>query len=158
MMISINIYILLYIFYCIFGYNFLYRISEKKNIDICKFKIKSYAFIGKRIVMLSHLDFLYAYYFFLKPTIQKYYNIILLQLVINIGYFIIWKFNEISTLLMHIFWGFFIIIHTSFYIKLQDFYIMQFNNQNYLLIIFLFFYLQIYKFIYTKRHILYDNL
>lgn len=149
-----NIFIFLYIFYCFFGYNFLNRLIKKKKIDYCKLNSQAYSFIGKRLIMLSNLDFLYASFFFYYPNIERYLNLIILQLVINIGYFMIWGLSEWSTFLMHIFWGSIIIFSGINYIN--EFYIL-FNFENYILIFFLLIYYLFKNYIYTKRHYLYDN-
>lgn len=151
-----NIYIFLYIFYSIFGYNCLHRYNIKKKIDICKINYKSYAFIGKRLLMLSHLDFLYTYYYLTYPNFQRYINLIFLQIIVNGGYYIIWNTSEFSTLFMHIFWGIFIILHSSLNLKYENI-LINFNSENYLFLLFLLLYLKIYKNIYTTRNIIYDE-
>ena len=149
-----NIFIFLYIFYCFFGYNFLNRLIEKKKIDYWKFNPKAYSFIGKRLVMLSHLDFLYAAYFFYYPNNERYLNLVILQIVINSGYYIIWGISEWSTFLMHLFWGLVIVFYGINYI--DNFYI-SLKFENYTLIILLLPYYYFTDYIYTKRHYLYDN-
>ena len=149
-----NIFIFLYLFYSFFGYNFCYRLITNKKIDYIKFNPKSYSFIGKRLIMLSHLDFIYASYFFYYPNIHRYLNLIFLQFVINCGYFKIWGVSEWSTFLMHVFWGIVIIFYGKNYIN--AFYI-SLNYENYVLVFFLLPYYSFKDYIYTKRHYLYDN-
>lgn len=149
-----NIFIFLYLFYCFFGYNFYYRLITNKKIDYIKFNPKSHSFIGKRLIMLSHLDFIYASYFFYYPNIQRYLNLIFLQFVINCGYFKLWGICELSTFLMHIFWGVVIIFYGKIYIN--TFYI-SLDYENYVLLFFLIPYYCIKDYVYTERHYLYDN-
>ena len=68
-MLLYKIYFFLYFFYTYIGYNFIYRLTINKPIDYALTNQKSYAFIGKRIFMLSHLTLLYSAIFLQYSTI-----------------------------------------------------------------------------------------
>jgi len=154
-----KLYIFLYFFYSYFGYNVIYRINSNKRIDYALLNKRSYAFIGKRIFMLSHLVFLYSAYFLEYPNNDKYINTLGLHIIVNSGYFIIWRFKEKSTFFMHLFWSFPIIIYKNIYYNHLEInlYKYEFNNENIILFILLFVYSQNYKYIYTPRLIYIDK-
>ena len=147
-MLLANTYIGFYFFYGIFGYNCVHKYINNKPIDIISFNPLSYSFICKRMCMLSLLVLLYSAYFINNPSINTLINIILINLVVNVGYYIKWKIDEPTTFYMHIFWGFPAIIYTDYSkIKYIDF---SYNNIIYILL-FLSYYGYIHKYIYTKR-------
>lgn len=160
-------FIFLYFFYSIYGYNFLTRLYFYKNIDYANFNIISYSFIGKRLLMLSHLTFLYTSFYLNYPSQNRFINTIILHLFVNIGYFINWGINDIITFVSHIYWSlvFFIFNHYFFYnhyfykhfFDLKNDYINYLDYENYFILIFLLFYSNYYKFIYTNRIIGIDN-
>ena len=146
-----NIYFFLYFFYVYVGYNFIYRLTIKKSIDYALTNPKTNAFIGKRIVMLSHLTLLYSAFFLKYSTINRYLNVILLHLIVNIGYFIKWGIDEYSTYYMHIFWAFPVIYYGFLKFNYTDYTQLQINNENIYLFTGLLFYIPTQKYIYTTR-------
>lgn len=148
-----KLYIFLYFFYSYFGYNIINRISIKKSIDYALFDRRAYAFIGKRLCMLSHIIFIYSSFFLEYPNNDRYINTLSLHIIVNIGYFTIWGISEKSTFAMHIFWSFPVIIYKNIYYKniYFDLYNYNFNYENILLINFLLLYSHNYKYIYTPR-------
>ena len=145
-------YIFLYFFYSYFGYNVINRISINKTIDYALLDKKAYAFIGKRLCMLSHLFFLYSAYYLENPNNDRYLNVIILHIIINIGYYIKWGIIEISTSLMHIFWGLPVVFY-NFENKIieLEWCNYNFNNENISFYAFLLIYSQIFTYIYTPR-------
>ena len=69
MLLLSKIYIFLYFFYSYFGYNYLNRFIKNKKINYALLDYRAYAFIGKRIFMLSHIVFLYSAYFLENPSL-----------------------------------------------------------------------------------------
>ncbi len=155
MLLLSKIYIFLYFFYSYFGYNCLNRLIENKKIDYALLDYRAYAFVGKRICMLSHIAFLYSAYFLENPSFNTYINIIFLHSIVNIGYFLKWGVSEITTFILHIYWA----LPVSFYgyFLVDDFYFYKINIENFYLINFLFFYLFIFDYIYTPRIEYIDN-
>jgi len=151
------IYIYFYYHYSYYGYNCLYRYLNNKPIDRAILNYHGYSFIGKRLCMLSHLVLIYSAYFLENPNINTYANIILLHNVVNIGYFVIWGIDELSTFLFHIFWAFPVTLYGSQLLELNEFYNYKFNSENFYTICGLLFYLNIYKKIYTPRIEYIDN-
>jgi len=154
-----KLYVFLYFFYSYFGYNILYRITIKKRIDYALLNNKSYAFIGKRLCMLSHVVFLYSAFYIEYPNNDRYINTLFLHFIVNSGYFITWRLNEKTTFFMHVFWSFPVILHKNiYYINIHfDYNDYKFNYENIGFLFFLLFYLQIYKYIYTPRVEFIDN-
>lgn len=152
-----NIYIFLYFFYSYFGYNCLYRLIENKNIDYALLDYRSYAYIGKRLCMLSHIAFLYSAYFLENPSVNRYINVLLLHNVVNIGYYVKWGSSELTTFIFHIIWA----IPVSYYgfdlFYYNGLYYCKLNYENYFMIIFLLYYSQIFNYIYTPRIPFLDN-
>ena len=155
MLIISKLYIFLYFFYTYYGYNCLHRIVENKKVDYALLNYRAYAFIGKRVCMLSHIAFLYSAYFLENPNINRYLNVLFLHNVVNIGYFIKWGYSEFTTFILHIYWA--LPVSICGYFLVDDFYNFEFNNDNIYLISFLFFYLFIFDFIYTSRIEYIDN-
>lgn len=151
------IYIFFYFYYSYFGYNCINRYLNGKKIDRAILISCGNSFIGKRLCMLSHLVLLYSAYFLENPNINTYGNVILLHSVVNIGYYINWGLNELSTLLFHIFWAFPVTIYGSQLLYLEDFYKYKFNYENLFIICGLLFYVNIYNYIYTPRIEYIDN-
>ena len=148
-----KLYIFLYFFYSYFGYNLFHRILNKKSIDYALLDRRAYAFIGKRLCMLSHLVFLYTTYFLEYPNNYRYINTLALHFIVNCGYFYIWKLNEKTTFFMHLFWSLPVIIYKNSYYSYIDIdvYSYRLTYENIGLLIFLIIYSQNYKCIYTKR-------
>ena len=155
MLLLSKICIFLYFFYSYFGYNSLNRIIENKKIDYALLNYKAYAFIGKRIFMLSHLAFLYSAFFLEYPNLNRYINVLFLHNVVNIGYFIKWGAKETTTFILHIFWALPVSIYG--YYLVDDFNDFKFNNDNIYLTEFLIFYSLIFNHIYTPRIQYIDN-
>jgi len=143
-------YIFLYFFYSYFGYNVINRIINNKKIDYALLDKRATAFIGKRLCMLSHLFFLYSAYYLENPNNKRYLNIIILHIIVNSGYYINWGLNEISTSLMHMFWGLPVIFYNIENIKI-DYANYNFNNENISFYAFLLIYSQFFSYIYTPR-------
>ena len=143
-------YIFLYFFYSYFGYNNINRIINNKKIDYALLDKKAYAFIGKRLCMLSHLFFLYSAYYLENPNNDRYLNVIILHIIVNSGYYIKWGIIEISTSLMHMFWGLPVIFYNIENIKF-DYTNYNFNNENISFYAFLLIYSQFFSYIYTAR-------
>ena len=141
-------YIFLYFFYSYFGYNFVNRILINKRIDYALIHHRGYAFIGKRICMLSHIAFLYSAYFLENPNFNNYINLIFLHSVVNIGYYLKWGTNEITTFLFHIIWAMPVSIYGFILIKNYNF---DYYYNNIFMLNFLIFYLSIFNKIYTQR-------
>ena len=148
-----KIYVFNYFFYSYFGYNIINRIIIKKSIDYALLDKRAYAFIGKRLFMLSHIVFLYSAFFIEYPNNERYINTLFLHFIVNSGYFAIWSISEKTTFTMHIFWSFPVIIYKNIYYKNIEFNINNYkiNNENIGFILFLLIYSQIYKYIYTPR-------
>lgn len=148
-----KIYIFLYFFYCYFGYNIIYRITMNKQIDHALLNKQAYAFIGKRIFMLSHLVLLYSAFYLEYPNTNRYNNIFMLHFIVNSGYYVIWELTEKSTLFMHIFWSVPVLCYNNENIKNIHFnlYNYEINNENLILLIFLLIYSKLFRFIYTPR-------
>ena len=147
-----NTYIILYFFYAIFGYNCVHRYINNKQIDIVSFNPKSYAFICKRICMLSLITLLYSAYFLQYPSVYVLTNSILMHTVVITGYYIKWKVDEPSTFYMHIFWIFPVInSKESIEIITANNNIEYSFNNNIYMISFLFSYYFVKDYIYTKR-------
>lgn len=151
------IYIYFYYHYSYYGYNCVNRYLNEKKIDRAIFNYKGYSFIGKRLLMLSHLVLLYSAYFLENPNINRYYNVILLHFIVNIGYYINWGIDEVSTILFHIFWTFPVTIYGYKLIEFEDFYTFRIDYENLFIIFGLIFYINIYKYIYTPRIKYIDN-
>ena len=151
------IYIYFYYHYSFCGYNCVNRYLNGKKIDYAILNHRGYSFIGKRLLMLSHLVLLYSAYFLENPNMNIYGNVILLHSVVNIGYYVNWGVNELSTFLFHIFWAFPVTIYGSQLLELDDFYRCKFNIENLFMICGLLFYVNIYDCVYTHRIEYIDN-
>ena len=155
MLLLTKINIFLYFSYCYYGYNSVHRFLQNKPIDYAILNYRGYSFIGKRLFMLSHLVFLYNGYFIEYLDQNTYFNVIILQIVVNGGYYIKWGTQELSTFLLHIYYGILIIIQGSYKVTFNNF---NFNYENYYIFMFLLFYSRIYHHIYTPRIYQIDNL
>ena len=155
MLLLTKIHIFLYFFYSYNGYNSINRMLQNKPIDYAILNYRGYSFIGKRLFMLSHLVFLYNAYFIEYSDQNTYFNVIILQIVVNGGYYIKWRTQELSTLLLHLYYSILIIIEGSYRVTFYNFYL---NYENYYIFTFLLFYSKIYHHIYTPRIYKIDNL
>lgn len=153
MIILSKFYIYLYFFYSYFGYNFIYRYLSNKKIDCALLDSRAYAFIGKRLCMLSHLTFLYSAFFIEYPSLNRYLNTIFLHTVTNGGYYCKWGLSEYSTFFMHVFWSIPVTIYGSNYLIIisNDYSNLYINYENYGLLLALLGYLKIHNKIYTSR-------
>lgn len=153
MIILSKCYIFIYVFYSYFGYNCVYRLNSNKSIDYALLNKNAYAFIGRRLCMLSHLTFLYSAYFLEYPSNDKYINTLGLHIIVNCGYYKLWGLKEMSTFIMHLLWSFPVIIYKNlYYDNIQiNIYNYNYTNENLLLIIFLLIYSQNLKYIYIPR-------
>ncbi len=151
------IYIYFYYHYSFCGYNCVNRYLNGKKIDYAILNYRGYSFIGKRLSMLSHLVLLYSAYFLENPNINRYYNVILLHFIVNIGYYINWGIDEVSTILFHIFWAFPVTIYGYKLVEINNLYNIEIDNENLFIIFGLLFYANIYKYIYTPRIKYIDN-
>jgi hypothetical protein len=155
MLLLAKINIFSYFFYCYNGYNSVHRILQNKPIDYAILNYRGYSFIGKRLFMLSHLVFLYNAYFIEYPDQNTYFNVIILQITVNGGYYIKWGTQELSTFLLHVYHGILIIVQGSHRVIFNNF---NLNYENYYVFMFLLFYSRIYHYIYTPRIYKIDNL
>ena len=138
MLLLSQFYLFLYVFYTCLGYNCLHRILQNKNIDYALLDYRAYAFIGKRICMLSHIAFLYNIYFLENPNMNRYVNVLILNAIVNIGYYVKWGISEITTLIFHIYWSIPVILYGPYIINDLNFY--KINKDNIFFIIFIIFY------------------
>jgi len=99
---------------------------------------------------LSHLFFLYSAYYLENPNNERYLNVIILHIIVNSGYYINWGLIEISTSLMHMFWGLPVIFYNIENIKI-DYANYNFSNENISFYAFLLIYSQFFSYIYTAR-------
>lgn len=152
-----KIYIFMYFFYSYFGYNHIYRLNSNKQVDCACLNPAAYSFIGKRLLMLSHLTFLYSAFYLEYSNINRYLNVLFLNLIVNSGYYIKWGISEYSTFYMHIFWGMPVFIQGLLIHEYQEYNMIMLNNENYFLVYSLLIYCSIHKKIYTKRIAFIDN-
>ena len=150
-------YIFLYFFYIYVGYNFIYRPTLNKAIDYALINPKAFAFIGKRIFMLSQLTLLYSSIYLQYSTINRYLNVVLLHLIVNTGYFIKWGVDEYSTFYMHVFWALPVVYNGFLKYDYLDYTKLQINNENIYLFVGLLLYIPLQKYIYTGRNKYIDN-
>jgi hypothetical protein len=153
-----KIYVGLYIFYGIFGYNCVHRYIHNYPIDIVSFNPISYRFICKRTCMLSLISLLHSSYFLNNTSIVTLFDTILINSVVVIGYYTKWKIDEPVTFYMHVFWCFPAIMCADYskitYKELQNYTIIY---DNMYMIYFLCCYYYIQEYIYTKKLPLIDS-
>lgn len=143
------IYIMIYFIYVIIGYNSLNRYKQNKPLDLVCFNKSSFTFIGRRMCMLSLISHLFSAYFFYLPNINTFINAFLINMVSIIGYYCKWRIDEALTFYSHIFWVLPVILY-AIYLKL-DYSVI--NNGWIYLLIFLYGYSFIQKYVYLKRDI-----
>ncbi len=146
-----KMYLFLYIFYSYVGYNFIYRLTTNKKIDFAIIDYRGYSFIGKRLLMLSHLTFLYNIKFIEYPNPNRYLNIQILNFIVCSGYFIKWGIIEKSTFLFHVFWSLIIMFYSNSIFKISDVFNIRIDQENLDFITFMAMYFLNYNKIYTPR-------
>lgn len=86
MNIFIYIYIILYFLYVIFGPHFIRRLINKDKLLIAN----NFTDIFRRMFFLSYIAFLYNAYYFYNPTLETFYNSVLINIIVIIGFIIKW--------------------------------------------------------------------
>ena len=86
MNIFVYIYIILYITYIIFGPHYIMRIVKKDNINLPN-NIQE---LGKRMLFLSYLSYLYNAYYFYNPNIETFLNAVVVNLLAIAAYILKW--------------------------------------------------------------------
>lgn len=82
------IYIILYICYIILGPHFIRRIINKDKLLI----VNNSKQLLKRIFYLSYLSLLYNAYYFSNPSLETFYNVVLINTIVIIGFIIKWHY------------------------------------------------------------------
>lgn len=124
MKILVYIYIILYFLYIILGPHFIRRLLKNDQLLISDDLSSLY----KRCIYLSYITLLYNAYYFYNPSLESFYNALLINTVSIIGYIIKW--NYLKYLDPYYFSG--IISHVLFFIPilLSPFYLNISNTFN----------------------------
>ena len=142
-------YLFLYYFNSYHGYNWLDRFMNNLKLDTSIISYpSSFKFLPKRLFQLSNLTFLYTVYFIEYPDEYRFNNVLLLNTVVNIGYNVLFDFNEPITSFLHVYWC---LPSLKYGFKYKYFNPYVFNNENIYLLLFLISYIPFINKIYTKR-------
>ena len=139
MKILVLIYIILYFLYTILGPHFIRRLINNDKLLITNNFSKLY----KRLFYFSYITLLYNAYYFYNPSLESFYNALVMNSISILGYIITW--NNLKYLDPYYFSG--IISHILFFIPilLSPFYLNLSNTfklgiQSQFTIIFILFY------------------
>jgi len=101
----IYLYIFLYFFYLIFGYNFLDLIVDGKDINYISLDSNKTSFLFKRLFKLSLLVFLFSAYFLYNPTSNIFFSVVFVQFIVVLYYYLIWGTKQKIEFISHIIWA-----------------------------------------------------
>ena len=89
MNIFVYIYIFIYVTYILFGPHYIMKIANKDNINLPN-NIQE---LGRRMLFLSYISYLYNAYYFYNPNIETFLNAVVINLFAIIAYILKW-YNE----------------------------------------------------------------